>query len=254
METLVVGAGAVGRWFADCTPDDVAFVDVDEAAAEAAAERAHRTQGRTARAVPIDTEESFGLVCIAVPLPETTTAIERYAPRAQTAVIDLTGQMVAPLQTMASVAPARERASFHPLFAPRHAPGRVALAQVAPGPATDRVTRWLAEAGNEMVSVEPETHDQAMRTIQGRTHAALLAFGLAADPVPAELATPVYTDLSELLERIVDGEARVYSDIQETFGGADAIADAATNIEAMNSEDFATLFEELGGEGDMRDQ
>jgi prephenate dehydrogenase len=254
METLVVGAGAVGRWFADCTPDDVAFVDVDEAAAEAAAERAHRTQGRTARAVPVDTDDSFGLVCIAVPLPETKTVIERYAPRAQTAVIDLTGQMVTPLQIMASAAPARERASFHPLFAPRHAPGRVALAQAAPGPATDRVTRWLEDAGNDIVSVEPETHDDAMRTIQGRTHAAILAFGAAADPVPEELATPVYTTLNELLERMLEGESDVYANIQTTFGGADAVAEAAAEIDAMDVDGFATLFERLAEEVRMRDE
>lgn len=254
METLVVGAGAVGRWFANCTPDDVAFADVDRAVAEAAADQAHRTQGRTARAVPLDTEESFGVVCIAVPLPETTAAIERYAPRAQTAVIDLTGKMVAPLRTMAAVAPARERASFHPLFAPRHAPGRVAAARAAPGPATDRVTRWFEEAGNEIVSVEPDTHDEAMRTIQGRAHAAILAFGLAADPVPEELATPVYSDLNDLLERILAGESQVYADIQETFGGAGAVADAATEIEAMDTDGFATLFEQITEEGQLRDR
>lgn len=254
METLVVGAGAVGRWFAECTPDDVAFADVDSAAAEAAAEEAHRTQGRTARVVPLDTEESFGVVCIAVPLPETTAAIERYAPRAQTAVIDLTGQMVAPLRSMAAVAPARERASFHPLFAPRHAPGRVAAAQAAPGPATDRVTRWFEEAGNEIVTVEPDTHDEAMRTIQGRAHAAILAFGLAADPVPEKLTTPVYRDLHDLLGRIIDGESQVYADIQETFGGAGDVADAATEIQGMDRAGFATLFEEMSAEGQARDR
>lgn len=242
METLVVGAGAVGRWFAACSPDDVAFADVDQAAAEAAAEVAHRAAGRVGRAVSLDTEESFGLVCIAVPLGEAAPAIRRHAPRAQTAVIDLTGQMVEPLQTMASVAPARERASLHPMFAPEHAPGRIALARSAPGPATDRVRRWLTDAGNEILEVDPSTHDDAMRTIQGRAHAAILAFALAAEPVPTNLGTPVYDELLALVERITGGESRVYADIQSTFGGAEDVAAAADRIAAADADAFEALY------------
>lgn len=254
METLVVGAGAVGRWFAACSPDDVAFADVDQAVAKAAADEAHRTTGRVGRAVPLDTEESFGVVCIAVPLPEVTAAIRRHAPRAQTAVIDLTGQMVEPLQAMASVAPARERASFHPLFAPEHAPGRIALSRSAPGPATDRVRRWLTESGNEIVEVDPSSHDEAMQTIQGRVHAAILAFGLAADPVPADLGTPVYDQLVELVERVTDGDPRVYADIQSTFGGAAQVADAARQIAEADAEEFESLYREAGLEDLERDE
>lgn len=253
METLVVGAGAVGRWFAASTPDDVAFADVDQAAAEAAAEEAHRTTGRVGRAVPLDTEESFGVVCIAVPLPDASAAIRRHAPRAQTAVVDLTGQMVEPLQTMASVAPARERASFHPLFAPEYAPGRIALSRSAPGPATDRVRRWLTEAGNEIVEVDPSTHDEAMRTIQSGAHAAILAFALAAESVPAELGTPVYDDLVSLVDRVTAGDPRVYADIQSTFGGAAEVADAARSIADADADEFEHLYREARLEDGDRD-
>lgn len=254
METLVVGAGAVGRWFAASSPDDVAFADVDDAAAEAAAEEAHRTTGRVGRAVPLDTEESFGVVCIAVPLPDATDAIRQHAPRAQTAVIDLTGQMVDPLQTMASVAPARERASFHPLFAPEHAPGRIALSRAAPGPATDRVRRWFAEAGNEIVEVDPSVHDDAMQTIQGRVHAAILAFGLAAESVPASLGTPVYDELADLVDRVTAGDPSVYADIQSTFGGAEEVSDAASQIAEADAEAFERLYREAGLEDVDRDE
>ncbi|MFB6111436.1 MAG: prephenate dehydrogenase [Halobacteriaceae archaeon] len=246
METLVVGAGAVGRWFADLVPDDVAFADVEEEAAEAAAEQAKTTKGRTARAVPLDTGESFGLVCVAVPLRAAETAVRDHATRAQTAVIDLTGRMAAPLQAMAEVAPARERASFHPLFAPSHAPGRIAMSRATPGPAIDRVTRWLTDAGNELVAVDAAAHDEAMVTVQGRVHAAILAFGLAADAVPPELRTPVHEGLTDLLARVTDGEARVYSDIQAVFGGAADIAEAAERIAAADDAGFAELYAAAG--------
>lgn len=248
----MVGAGAVGRWFADRSPEDVAFTDVDPAAAEAAAEVARRTRGRTARAVPVDTEESFGLVCVAVPLPDAAAAVREHAPRSQTAVVDLTGRMVAPLRAMAEVAPARERASLHPLFAPEHGPGTVAVSEAAGGPATDRVRRWLTEGGDELVDVDPTVHDEAMRTVQGRAHAAVLAFALAAEPVPEPLATPVYDALLDLVDRVTGGEPRVYGDIQAAFGGAEDVARAAERVADAAAEDgeaFTALYERAGETG-----
>lgn len=249
METLVVGSGAIGRWFGDHTPDDVAFTDADMAVAETAAEQAHATRGRSARAVPLDTNESFGLVCIAVPLTDAIQAIERHAGKAEAAVIDLTGQMAAPLGAMTSIVPNRERVSYHPLFAPNRSPGRIAVSTGASGPVTDRVEGWLTEAGNELITIDPATHDEAMATIQGRTHAAILAFGLAADNVPSELATPIFADLMELLDRVTNGESRVYGDIQSVFGGAEAIASAASALADADDDAFADLYRRAGGEG-----
>jgi prephenate dehydrogenase len=260
MDVLVVGAGDVGRWFGALADAPVTFTDVDEDRARAAAE----ALDRRASSVPLDTEESFGLVAVAVPLGAATAAIERHANRAEQAVVDFTGSMEPPLRTMAQTAPARERASFHPLFAPAHAPGRVAVSASAPGPATDRVRKWLEDAGNDLVEVQAEVHDEAMETIQGRAHAAVLAFALAADDVPAELATPVFESLTELTDRVTDGNARVYEDIQAAFGGAAEIAEAAERIAdattgddaagasseeghgATDGESFAEVFEDAG--------
>ena len=240
MDVLVVGAGDVGRWFAALVDAPVAFADVVDERAEAAAEA---YDGR-ARTVPLDTEESFGLVAVAVPMRAAVDAIDAHAAKAQQAVVDLTGAMEAPLRAMASAAPARERVSFHPLFAPEHAPGRIAVSSSTPGPATDRVREWLEAAGNDLVDVEPGDHDEAMATIQGRAHAAVLAFALAADDVPEELSTPVYEELSDLTERVTGGNEGVYADIQDAFGGADEIAAAARRL--ADAEDFAEVYEDAG--------
>jgi prephenate dehydrogenase len=240
MDVLVVGAGDVGRWFAALADAPVAFADIDDERAEAAAEA---YDGR-ARAVPLDTEESFGLVAVAVPMRAAVDAIDAHASKSQQAVVDFTGRMAAPLRAMASAAPARERVSFHPLFAPDHAPGRVAVSSSTPGPATDRVRGWLEAAGNDLVDVEPEEHDEAMATIQGRAHAALLAFALAADDVPEELSTPVYDSLSDLVERVTGGNPNVYADIQAAFGGTDEVAEAARRL--ADAEDFAEVYEDAG--------
>ncbi|MFC7165708.1 prephenate dehydrogenase/arogenate dehydrogenase family protein [Halospeciosus flavus] len=240
MEALVVGAGEMGRWFAETLDSDVAFADADPETAERAAD----ALGPRGRTVALSTDESFGLVCVAVPMTAAVETVEEHAQKAQQAVVDVTGSMRDPLSAMARVAPARERVSFHPLFAAEHAPGTVAVAEGAPGPATDRIRRELADAGNDLVDVEPDEHDEAMETIQGRTHAAILAFALAADDVPAELATPVYDHLSDLADRVTGGTPRVYADIQETFGGADEVAEAARRIADADHDEFADLYDD----------
>lgn len=242
MDVLVVGAGDVGRWFADLADAPVTFTDVDEDRAEAAA----TALDRRARAVPLDTEESFGLVVVAVPMAVAVETIERHASRAERAVVDFTGAMHAPLSAMAETAPARERVSFHPLFAPEHAPGRIAVSESAPGPATDHVREWLEGGGNTLVDVSPDEHDDAMSTIQGQAHAAVLAFALAADDVPEELATPVYSDLADLVDRVTDGNPRVYADIQDAFDGADELAAAAQRLADADRSGFEEAYEDAG--------
>lgn len=249
MDVLVVGAGAVGRWFGGLVDAPVAFTDADPERAESAAD----AYGRQVRSVALDSDESFGLVAIAVPMGVADDAVREQAPKAQQAVVDFTGTMERPLRAMADSAPARERVSFHPLFAPESAPGRIAVTESAPGPATNRVREWLTDAENTLVEVDASTHDEAMKTIQGRTHAAILAFALAANDcdegVPDELGTPVYDTLSELADRITGGNERVYSDIQREFGGASDITSAAARLADTDPSDvdaFAEVFEDAG--------
>jgi prephenate dehydrogenase len=236
MEHLVVGAGEMGRWFAGVVGGPLAFTDVDRTAASDAA-AAH--DGRVA-----SEEEQFDIVTVAVPLPAAVDAIEQHAPRARQAVVDLTGQMAAPLAAMADAAPDRERLSIHPLFAADNAPGNVAVAAASSGPTTDHVLDALRSAGNDLVSIDPADHDAAMRTVQGHAHAAILAFGLVAEDVPAGLETPVYEALSEALDQVTGGTPRVYADIQAAFGGAEDVADAARRIAEADREAFADLYED----------
>ena len=236
MELLVVGAGAVGRWFGAVVDGPVAFCDVDPAAAEAAAE------ALDGRAVAVDGEETFEAVAVAVPLPAATGAIAAQAPRAAAALLDLTGEMAGPVAAMAEHARELERVSLHPLFAPENAPGRIAVVADARGPVTDAVRADLEAAGNELFETTPAAHDRAMETVQAKAHAALLAFALAADEVDPAFGTPVFERLSALAGEVTDGEPRVYADIQAAFDGADDVADAARLVADADRETFIRLF------------
>lgn len=239
MDVLIVGAGAVGRWVATVVDGPVAFADANEDTAVSAA-----ADSSDARAVPLDGAETFDVVCVAVPMRVAPGVIEAQARRANRAIVDCTGSMAEPLDVMASVAPDRERVSYHPLFAPEHAPGRIAVSTGEDGPTTDALSAAFEASGNELVPVSAEDHDQAMKTIQGRTHAAILAFGLAAEAVPEALATPVFADLDALRDRVTGGSAGVYADIQDVFDGAEEIAAAASQIAEADREEFADLYDD----------
>jgi prephenate dehydrogenase len=248
MEVLVVGAGEMGCWLAralseDATePVEIAFLDADPDAARAAA----TALGGGATSHAADDPPRADLVCLAVPIPAATEAIERYGPRARTAVIDVTGTMADPVAAMARTVPDRERASLHPLFAPANEPGRVPAVVDSMGPTVETALAALDARGNEVFETIPKEHDRAMVTVQARTHAAVLAFALAAEEVPDRFHTPISAGLADLAAQVTGGDGRVYADIQAAFDGAGDVADAATRIAQADTETFVGLYEQAG--------
>ncbi|MFC4246452.1 prephenate dehydrogenase/arogenate dehydrogenase family protein [Natribaculum luteum] len=238
MEVLIVGAGAMGRWFASAVDATIAFTDVDD---EAAATAAAAVDGD---AVPLEGDDRFDVVCLAVPMGHVEAAIENHAPRASEALLDVSGVMEPALEAMATHAPDLERVSLHPLFAPERAPGSIAVVRDEGGPATDALLADLETRGNDLVETTAAEHDAAMESVQAAAHTAVLSFALAADAVPSAFETPIYEGLRELTEQVTEGTPRVYADIQATFDGADAVAEAAARIADADDEAFESLYRE----------
>jgi prephenate dehydrogenase len=239
MSILVVGAGTIGRWFATTvtgeTDIEITFADANP---DAAATAADALDGRV---VALDTDERFDAVCLAVPISAVEDAIADHASKAERAVLDVTGVMGKPVEAMRTDAPDRERLSLHPLFAPENAPGRVAVVSDASGPVTDEIRGALA-ADNTLFETTPDEHDRAMETVQARAHAAVLAYALAREEVPAEFQTPISEPLTALTEQVLSGSPQVYAEIQSTFDGTEAVADAAERITRADAEEFEELY------------
>jgi len=244
MELLVVGAGAMGRWLASTLREDgppslqLSVLDVDADAARAAAD------ALDAETVEPDTDETFEAICIAVPIPAAVEAISTYGGQAERALLDVTGTMADPVGAMRRHAPNRERVSLHPLFAPENEPGNVAVVADAPGPVTDRVRDALAARGNDLFETTPTEHDEAMETVQARTHTAVLAYALAAADVPDRFQTPVSAGLEDLVTQVAGGDPAVYAEVQAAFDGAEDVAAAAERIAEADREDFERLYGE----------
>jgi prephenate dehydrogenase len=248
MHLLVVGAGSMGRWFADALAADasepvtVTFADADRETAAAAA----GSFAGEAEAVAADAAPDADLVCIAVPIPAAPAAIATHADRATAGVVDLTGTMRDPVEAMATHGEGREQLSLHPLFAPENEPGNVAAVPASRGPITDLIEAALTARGNEWFETTPGAHDEAMETVQARTHTAVLAFALASESVDDRFHTPVSGPLADLADQVTDGEGRVYADIQAAFDGADDLADAAREIAEADDAAFEALYEDAG--------
>jgi prephenate dehydrogenase len=268
MELLVVGAGAMGRWLAQTVEADVAFVDSDPAAAEAAAAatggravdfdvgsdgdanadgNANANADADANANPGETT-SFAVVCLAVPMPALEEVAGTYLPLADEAALDVTGAMDPAVDALRAHAPDCERVSLHPLFAPENAPGNVAVVPDEPGPVTDALLADVEAAGSHVFETTVAEHDRAMESVQSAAHAAVLAYALAVEPVREEFHTPISARLAELVATVTDGTPRVYRDIQARFPGADRVAEAAARIAALDAgedgAEFAALYAE----------
>ncbi|PSP99544.1 prephenate dehydrogenase [Halobacteriales archaeon QS_4_70_19] len=249
MKLLVVGAGTMGRWFARSVApavDRVTFADSDGAAARAAVAAFEDRDGTPETAV--DDGGPADVVCVAVPISTVPDAVAEHGPRAERALVDVSGEMRTAVEALADAAPDRERASFHPLFAPGNEPGNCAVVVDRGGPAVRTIRETLVDRGNHVFDTTPEEHDRAMATVQARAHAAVLAFGLAAEDVPEEFHTPVSGPLADLVANVTGGNPGVYAEIQDAFEGAETVADAARRVADATdgSEAFAGVYAEAG--------
>jgi prephenate dehydrogenase len=255
MDLLVVGAGEIGRWIADTVSADespvdaaVAFADRDPAVARDAA------ASRDATVAPTDGDTTHDAVCLAVPMSAVPAAVEAYAPRAERAILDVSGEMTDAVAAMREHAPGLQRASYHPLFAPPRVPGNVACVVDEGGPVVAGVSAAIEAGGNDVFETTPAEHDRAMETVQAGAHAAVLAWRLAGDDVREEFHTPVSAALDEVADTVTEGAPEVYAEIQRAFDGADDVADAAREVADADPDEFADLYEAARGDREGRER
>ncbi|AFZ71487.1 prephenate dehydrogenase/arogenate dehydrogenase family protein [Natronobacterium gregoryi] len=245
MDVLIVGAGSMGTWFGQAIDAPVTFADVDPEAAVEAADVVG-----DADVTDLEADDRYDVVCFAVPMAHVTDAVAAHADRAERAVVDVSGVMEPAVEAMREHAPERERVSLHPLFAPERAPGSIAVVRDREGPVTEALLADLEMGGNDRHETTAAEHDKAMETVQATTHAAVLAFALAAESesIPGGFETPIYEQMKTLAEQMTEGTPRVYADIQDAFDGADVVAEAARRIAAADGDEFERLYRDAAAQ------
>lgn len=254
MTLCIVGAGAMGRWLAETLADasdvDLAFADTDIATARDAAAAVDDADPVALSDGTPAADQTFETVCLAVPIPAVEDAVADWAPHTESAMLDLSGVMTGPVAAMREHLPDRECASLHPLFAPERAPGNVAVVEDSVGPTLSPLLGAVREGGSNLFETTPEEHDEAMSTVQAKSHAAMLAWALAGEDVREEFHTPISSGLTDLAATVTEGDSGVYGDIQNAFGGADEVAAAAQRIAEADREAFAELYAEASETAD----
>ena len=240
MRVLIVGAGTMGRWFAEVVSDwlSVTFADRDPDTATGAAAALDAT------AVGIEEAQPAEIVCTAVPQSVTLDVLTHVAPLADRAIVDLSGSMGGPVAVMSEYSADVERLSLHPLFAPENAPGNIAVVADNAGSIAEELLTRLEDRGHNPFETTPTEHDRAMETVQAKAHAAILAYALAAEPVDPSFHTPVSATLHELTTTVLGGTPAVYAEIQSQFSGADELAERASQIASADLEAFEQLYRE----------
>jgi prephenate dehydrogenase len=173
-------------------------------------------------------------------------AIAEHAEKATDAVVDVAGEMGAPVEALREHAEDRERASFHPLFSAANAPGTVPVVVDRDGPAIDRICEALDAAGNEVFETTVAAHDRAMETVQAKAHTAVLAYALAAEDVDPRFHTSLSEPLAALAEQMTGNTPEVYAEIQARFDGSESVAAAAAKLADADEREFVELYEEAG--------
>jgi 4-amino-4-deoxyprephenate dehydrogenase len=151
---------------------------------------------------------------------------------------------------------------INPMFAPDlgFAGQKVAVVKTRSGPRTEWFLKMMSRWGAETSLVTAEEHDRIAADVQGLTHAAILAFGLALSKLQytpesaARMLTPPHRTLLSLLARIVLGEPQVYWDVQKSNvmsedarrALAASVEEIKAIIESGDRERFIAVFQEIG--------
>jgi 4-amino-4-deoxyprephenate dehydrogenase len=243
------GSGAVGRMFVRVLAGagtEVVCVDrVPPTDGTAFVEGDIRSPGTAVAAALARTD----LVLLAVPEPVALAAVAPIAAHLAPGAL-LVDTLSVKSRIAAEVARhvAGAAMSLNPMFAPSLGlDGRVvASVTITDGPPVAAMRSLLTAAGATVVELTADEHDRISAVSQAATHAAVLAFGLAAASLGIDVAAlrsvapPPHETLLALAARITGGEPEVYWDVQDAnpYAGAarEALGAAAERIRDIDSE------------------
>jgi len=222
VKTTIVGAGAMGRWFADFAKrnlGEVTVADINQVTAAKTASEVGVTAKSIEEAVP---EAELVLVC--VPISKTPAVVKSVAERAQRGalVADIASVKSDVVETMQEIGENVELVSIHPLFGPgaREVKGKdFVMVPVRPGKRYIALKKLLTKLGARVTEMDAEEHDRVMAVVQCMTHFVLLVYlhslkSLKGFKFVKKLRTPMFSRLMELAKSVLAGNPELYGELQ----------------------------------------
>lgn len=221
MRITIIGAGAMGTWFANLLRDSgrITLCDIDQKIAKRAASRLGVSHARQNEAVG-----AADVILVAVPISETPNVVRSALGLMKRGALlfDISSVKGEVVEVMRGFGGRVELASIHPLFGP----GATTLSgkdiisvPVKTGQKYKWLKHFLLERGARVTEMEAEEHDRLMSVIQSLTHFTLLSYLASASSLKeygktGKLRTPIFEELRELAKCLLHGDLRMYGEIQ----------------------------------------
>lgn len=180
MKLAIIGAGAMGKWFAKFGKDrdwDISITDVKKEKAKKIAENLDLEFSESNEKAA----EGADVVLIAVPIKETPKVIGEVADFLDkgSLLVDIASVKKDTVEKMKEIKTDSELVSLHPLFGPgtnRLDDKDIISIPVQAGKKYQELKKILSDFGAQVVEMEAKEHDRLMAITQSLTHFTLLTY------------------------------------------------------------------------------
>lgn len=223
MRVAIIGAGAMGKWFASFAKQNLGEVEVTDVSAAKARQVADEL-GVEAAETGAKAAARADVVIVAVPIAKTPSVVKSLAKcmRKDSLLMDIASAKSDVVGTMRELDVEFELVSIHPLFGPGAATvsGKdFVVVPVKPGRLYAEFKQRLVELGARVTEMEAEEHDRIMAISQCLTHFVLLSYLSALNSMKdsgraKQLCTPMSEALLNLAKSVLAGNPDLYGEVQ----------------------------------------
>jgi prephenate dehydrogenase len=223
MKVAIIGAGAMGKWFASFAKQnlgEVTVADINVARSKKVAKEVGVKAEETCEGAVAQSDVAI----IAVPIEKTPEVVKSMARamRAGSLLMDVASVKSDVVHAMNELDVDLELVSIHPLFGPGSTilKGKDFVAvPVKPGKRYSHFKNRLTKLGASITEMEAEKHDRVMAISQCLTHFVLLSYisalrSMKEMKLAEKLSTPMFSTLLELAKAALAGSPDLYGEIQ----------------------------------------
>jgi len=223
MKFAIIGAGAMGKWFASFAKQnlgEVTIADINIAKAKKVAKEVGIKAAETCE----DAVAQADVAIIAVPIAKTPEVVKSMARvmRAGSLLMDVASAKSDVVDAMNELDVKPELVSIHPLFGPGATTLKgkdFAAVPVRPGKRYVQFKNRLTKLGARITEMEAEEHDKVMAISQCLTHFVLLSYlaalrSMKEIKLAEKLRTPMFNALLELAKAALAGNPDLYGEVQ----------------------------------------